>query len=283
MHLQNEILAHGGLAATYELLRAGATANQLTRAVRSGEVVRVRQGWYALPGPDDIARQSVRVGGRLTCVSGAAAHGLAVVWAPIPHVHVPRNASRLRERHDPRKRLDVATTREVRVHWGRGRRALGSNFVLLPRDCLRDMVFCQRPERVVAAADSALHTGKLTLRQWESDVAGLPRRLRRLLSRVDGRSESIIESIVRFRLEALGYHPQLQVRVPGVGRVDLLLGSRVVIELDGWEFHQTRAAFEEDRRRDAELAMRGYRVLRFTYRMVTRNWQFVLAAIRAIL
>ncbi len=40
---------------------------------------------------------------------------------------------------------------------------------------------------------------------------------------------------------------------------------RLVVELDGYESHGTRAAFRSDRRRDAALAARGERVLRFTY------------------
>lgn len=40
---------------------------------------------------------------------------------------------------------------------------------------------------------------------------------------------------------------------------------RLVAELDGYESHGTRAAFRSDRRRDAALAARGERVLRFTY------------------
>jgi hypothetical protein len=41
---------------------------------------------------------------------------------------------------------------------------------------------------------------------------------------------------------------------------------RLVVELDGWEYHRTRDAFERDRRRDAALQAIGCRVLRFTAR-----------------
>jgi hypothetical protein len=40
---------------------------------------------------------------------------------------------------------------------------------------------------------------------------------------------------------------------------------RLIVETDGWETHRTRAAFEQDRRRDAALQADGWRVMRFTY------------------
>jgi very-short-patch-repair endonuclease len=55
----------------------------------------------------------------------------------------------------------------------------------------------------------------------------------------------------------------------------------LVVELDGWEFHKTRRAFERDRRRDAALTAAGYRVLRFTWRQVNHEPEVVAAAIRS--
>jgi hypothetical protein len=42
--------------------------------------------------------------------------------------------------------------------------------------------------------------------------------------------------------------------------------QRLIVELDGWETHRTRAAFEADRRKDTALQAIGWRVLRFTRR-----------------
>ena len=51
--------------------------------------------------------------------------------------------------------------------------------------------------------------------------------------------------------------------------VDLLwTAQRLVVEFDGFQFHADRAAFERDRRRDAELQARGYRVIRVTWRQL---------------
>jgi very-short-patch-repair endonuclease len=44
--------------------------------------------------------------------------------------------------------------------------------------------------------------------------------------------------------------------------------ERVVVETDGWDFHGHRAAFEDDRERDAHLAANGWVVVRVTWRQL---------------
>jgi very-short-patch-repair endonuclease len=54
----------------------------------------------------------------------------------------------------------------------------------------------------------------------------------------------------------------------------------LVVELDGWETHGTRAAFKNDRRKDAALTASGYRVMRFTYDDIVYEPETVLARLR---
>jgi predicted transcriptional regulator of viral defense system len=42
-------------------------------------------------------------------------------------------------------------------------------------------------------------------------------------------------------------------------------GHDLIVETDGWDSHGTRAAFEDDRAKDAALTAAGYRVVRFTW------------------
>jgi very-short-patch-repair endonuclease len=58
---------------------------------------------------------------------------------------------------------------------------------------------------------------------------------------------------------------------------------RVVVELDGYEFHRTRAAFERDRRRDADLQLAGYRIVRFTRRRLVDEPAEVTSVLRELL
>lgn len=280
MTLATDITSLGGLAATFELYARGWTKRQLAAAVHSGAIIRVRQGWYANPSTPDVYQRAARVGGRLTCASGAHARGLWLYPPAMLHVAVSQSTSRLRNPHDKTKRLTWYPDAATVVHWT-DRRATSDRYVASIRQILSDMVWCYSPEIVVAAVDAALHAGLIRLTEWLEDIAPLPLRLKNLLRRVDVASESFLESVMRFRLSMLGISARLQVHVSGVGRVDLIIGSKLVIELDGWQFHNDRDQFEEDRRRDARLAVLGYRVLRFTYRQLMRRWSVVRASIEA--
>jgi hypothetical protein len=65
--------------------------------------------------------------------------------------------------------------------------------------------------------------------------------------------------------------------------VDAVWPDLLVVEVDGYKYHRTRAAFERDRRRDADLQVAGYRVLRITYRRLVEEPAAVAESIRALL
>lgn len=56
---------------------------------------------------------------------------------------------------------------------------------------------------------------------------------------------------------------------------------RLAVEVDGYEFHANRSAFETDRQRQAELVAAGWRVLRFTADMIRRRPEIVVWQTRA--
>ncbi len=67
-------------------------------------------------------------------------------------------------------------------------------------------------------------------------------------------------------------------------KVDFLWRDhKLIVETDGAESHRTRKAFEADRARDAELTTAGYRVLRFTWRQLTRDPEWVTRKLTAAL
>jgi very-short-patch-repair endonuclease len=71
--------------------------------------------------------------------------------------------------------------------------------------------------------------------------------------------------------------PEVNATVAG-HEVDFLWRSqRLVLEVDGYAFHHTRAAFEADRRRDAQLQDAGHRVVRTTWQQLTHEPVAVIA------
>lgn len=58
---------------------------------------------------------------------------------------------------------------------------------------------------------------------------------------------------------------------------------RLVIEMDSWEFHGHRAAFERDRARDAAMQAAGYRVIRLTHYQLQTETTRIATQLRAML
>jgi very-short-patch-repair endonuclease len=58
---------------------------------------------------------------------------------------------------------------------------------------------------------------------------------------------------------------------------------KLIVELDGREFHLTPTAFENDRRRDIDLQRLGYTVLRITHRRLKDEPAAVIRELRYFL
>jgi Protein of unknown function (DUF559) len=77
--------------------------------------------------------------------------------------------------------------------------------------------------------------------------------------------------------------PAVNVWVAG-HEVDMVwLDRHLVVELDGYAFHRTRAAFERDRARDAALQVAGFRVMRLSPRRLEADEAGILADVEALL
>jgi very-short-patch-repair endonuclease len=77
--------------------------------------------------------------------------------------------------------------------------------------------------------------------------------------------------------------PEVNVRI-GEFDVDFLWPERrLAVEVDGWDSHRTRAAFEADRARDLKLKLLGFDVLRFTWRQPRDHPAAVVTALRELM
>ncbi len=131
------------------------------------------------------------------------------------------------------------------------------------------------------SGDDEMESGLIvpTVEQIRSAFDGAPKSVRRLLDECDPKAASGIESITRVRIRRKGVRLTTQAHIPGVGHVDMLIGDRLVVEVDGYAFHSEKESFQEDRRRNQVQAAGNYVYMPFTYDDVIDRWPHVEATI----
>ena len=258
----------GGVARTAELAAAGITRHRLATAVADGAVLRLREGVYVDPMLPAEVRAAVAHGGALTCAPRLRRLGLWLLETPADvHVAVP-----------PRGRVFdhdgcscVTHRTDAPAHGG----------LVGALDAFAHLLRCRGPEHFVVALESALRLGVLGGRDRTELRARIQKRHHHLVDEARIDADSGLESLLRFRLARLGIRLSSQVRVPGVGVVDFVLGDRLILEVDGRDNHEGRSERHRDLVRDAVAASHGFDTLRFDYAMVVHEWELVEAAILA--
>jgi very-short-patch-repair endonuclease len=172
---------------------------------------------------------------------------------------------------------------------GRGGRAnrlgirLHRSSTLLPSHCtLRQAIPVTKPARTIADLRGSASVDEVRKAIRQAEFLNLP------LGAEAGVETELTRSRLERRFLALCRRhrqprPEVNVRI-GPYEVDFLWRDRrLVVEVDGWESHRTRSAFEEDRARDAQLKVLGYEVVRFTWRQVTDDPSGIVQTLRALL
>ena len=258
----------GGVARTAELAAVGISRHRLTTAVADGAVLRLREGVYADAMLSVDVRAAVAHGGALTCAPRLRRLGLWLLETPADvHVAVPRRG-RVFD-HDGCRCVAHRTDAPAR----------GGLVGVL--DAFAHLLRCGGPEHFVVALESALRLGVLGGRDRFELRARIEKRHHHLVDEARIDADSGLESLLRFRLARLGIRLSSQVRVPGVGVVDFVLGDRLILEVDGRDNHDGPSERHRDLVRDAVAASHGFDTLRFDYAMVVHEWDLVEAAILA--
>jgi hypothetical protein len=249
-----------------QLLGWGATRNQLTIAVRAGELVRLRRDHYCLPELGAHAQRAVRVGGRLGCVSALQTYGIFAYDTAKTHIHLERDASRLRAPTARLEPLSNANRFGHRLHWDAPIAATeGDETRVGLRDALVQAVRCQHPWHGIASLDNALHQGLIGESELDEIFAVLSSDRRDLRRQLDARSEAGQESVLRLIVQERHLPVIVQPTFPGIGRADLLVAGCVILEADSRAHHSGWEEHVEDRHRDLKFAKLGYPTLRPAY------------------
>lgn len=265
-----------GVISRSRAVRAGLSADQIERRVRSGRWERVLPGVYRIEGAPPTWRA------KLSAVSLWAGPGAvfshrtaAALWGfarfkegGAVHVTLRRRAQ------DPE---GVVAHRAA----GLGSADVGAAQGLRVTSVLRtllDLSATEAESDVRASVDEALRRKWTTTEKLQSFVARNARHrgvafLAKLLQEYlggDGPTESELEAQVQELLEAEGFprasRQQSQLVAGRRRRLDFTFpGTKVVIEADGYAWHSSPIAFERDRARVSALTARGFRVLQWTW------------------
>ena len=267
MNIFDRLVEAGGLLRAAPLLRNGLDPSALPPGIR------MSRGWIHLDSIGHDQLLAAVYNARVTCSSAAKYYGLPLLAKDKPqHVHlsVPRNRPVECSRYRPL--TDVRIHRELHsASIDPERPWLAGITTVLERACQ-----CVFLESAVAMLDSARFQGLCDISDIRIPERGLSvPHLREAVKKSRSGSRSILETCARLQLEEAGIECRVAVSIPGVGEVDLVVFDRLVIELDGWQFHADRKQRLKDLDRDRRLAMLGYIVVRYDFETVMLSGRFV--------
>jgi very-short-patch-repair endonuclease len=264
-----------------QLQAIGATRRQIGWRIDSRRLIPLHRGVYAVGHrrlkPEGWWLAAVRAIGPGAVLSHAHA---AALWdlRPTPggRVNVTVHSSGRRRR----KGIRVHATRDLPPDHVTIRNRIPVTTVARTLADLAGTVELPQLARAVEAAEALRH---LDVPSVLAASAGRPGAiaLKRLLEEDPPHTRSDFEAAFNALCDRYGLpRPVTNTHVLG-HLVDCVWPDHgLIVELDSWRHHGTRAAFERDRERDAELASSGYATLRFTYRQVTRRHGWVAAKLR---
>jgi very-short-patch-repair endonuclease len=273
-----------GVVTRGQLLDAGLSRENIRSRVRNGALLREHRGVYRVghraPNLEALYLAAVLACGKDARLSGLAAAHLYELHKgriPAPEVIAPtkRRIPGVRTHRARVADFDTAVWRGIRVTTVA--RTLVDLAAILAEDALA----------------RACHEAGIRFRTTPTEVEDVlgrrpsspgARKLRRVLHGDVRVTLSVLERRFLDVLEDAGLPLPQTNTVAGGRRVDCRwAAARLTVELDGYRFHSSRHAWEQDREREREARARGDEFRRFTYGDVTESPGAMLRDLRALL
>lgn len=255
---------------TYEQLRRlGLGPDAIAYRARNGFLHRVHHNVYSVGGPPraPIEKASAAV---LACGAGAAlSHGSAMAlwgfWKRWPATFEVTTRGDRRPRGITVHRSRTLERRDVTTHFGI--RATS------PARTLSDCAPPLADATLARTVNNALLSPYLTRSQLAEFLTRHPnRRLQPFVETTDGPTRSQFEDAFLAFCERHGLpRPKVNTIVAGREADAYFEAERLIVELDGWDFHSSRLSFEDDRARDANALASGIATLRITWERMTET------------
>lgn len=280
-----------GIVSRAQLRSAGLDRHSIDRRIRGGRLHPVHRGIYAV-GHRAMAGGSREMAALLACGPRAliSHRSAAVLQQLLPYPANPGpvdvtvvGRQRTRRRGIRAHRVGSLQRRDVRVVDGirvtSAARTLLDLATVLPPSLLERAIaeaqvrgIARKRDLVDQLERNRGRRGTRALRQL-LDLAGGPAFTRSAAER----------RLLRLVRAAELPTPEVNARVGGFEVDFVWRDQRLVVEIDGFTYHASRAAFERDRQRDSILAARGYTVIRVTWRQLVDAPEAVVARLATAL
>jgi very-short-patch-repair endonuclease len=262
-----------GLISRSQLAAAGILPGAIEWRLAKGRLYPVHRGVYSFGFPKlaPLGRETAAI----LAVGGDAIlshHSAASVWGLCPDRGDEEPVDVVTGARQVRRRLGIITHRTSRLNADEIRVCQGLP-VTSPARTLRDIAGTVTMRELERAVDEALVRRIVRLQQLRAAVAGDKGRrggpiLAALLEHRGNttitRSQAEERMLEIIRAGGLP-EPETNVRLNGYEVDFLWREQRLIVEIDGYEYHSSRSAFERDRAKDGTMAATGYLVLRFTW------------------
>jgi Transcriptional regulator, AbiEi antitoxin len=256
-----------GVVTRGQLLNAGLTRKQIATRVRRGALIGVHRGVYRVghraPSGEATYLAAVLAAGEGALLSGrATAHLLGLVKGPAPPPEVITRTQR---------RIEGVTTHRSRSLDARDATTVRGIPVTTVARTLVDLSSVLSVEALARACHEAGVRYGTTPRAVEAVLACRPngpgtKKLRRVIRGDVHVTLSKLEARFLELLRTEGLPLPVTNRPAGGRRVDCRWpDQRLTVELDSYRFHNSRYAWEQDRRREREARARGDDFRRYTY------------------
>jgi hypothetical protein len=284
---------HHGLVTRAAARRLGVSTSSWYRAMDKGLLERVHQNVARMYGAEVTPEQTIAAavlaaGDRAMASHRSAAHlwGISRPEGEAPDVMLVERSRRATVEgaciHRPRDHIDLKPVLRQGIRATNVLRTL-CDLGALDRESVPDAV----GHVITTGLASPVALRRAVIRHSRKGRAGVPA-LRDALDDwvIDGKPvDSVLEPAMRKLVTTYGLPPvEFHPIVCGYEVDFRFIDSIVILECDGWETHgRNKWRFEKDRVRDNELTARGWIVVRFSYRGITRHAAKEAERIRGIL
>lgn len=268
------------------MLAAGWDDDAISYRLKQGRLFRVHPGVYAV-GTPPVSPLERAMAAVLACGPHAVlSHGSALtLWGIWKRWDTPFHVTIAGDRRPKGIRVHRVNHLDRRDHT----RHYGVPVTTLARAVL-DQAPHIRPTALTRALNDGRLTGHLHLSSLEDLIARHPHHYGRphleavLRSSPERPTRSYLEDTFPSLCERHDLPiPEMNTTVCGYEVDALFADAKLIVELDGWDFHSSRTAFERDRERDAVTLEAGFETLRITAERYERDPDGEAARLRQIL